>query len=165
MRLYPWLESREPQLKSENDAPLPYFRAEGPAASARFRSGDPRVGWLRSAQKICCGVPLLYIAQTLRQLCHPGGARYQITVANRRLHSQCPKWEGRRGSLVIWRFQCAGINRHEAENAKFLRERTSDPLGPESCAATARDAVKRRQGYRRGGLLSCENIQPGRRRC
>ena len=25
-------------------------------------------------------------------------------------------------------------NRHEAENAKFLRERTSDPLGPEFCA-------------------------------
>ena len=59
---------------------------------------------------------------------------------------------------------CAGINRHEAENAKFLRERTSDPLGPESCADTVRDSVKRRQGYRRGGLLSCENIQPGRRR-
>src|SRR5271165_7159433 len=63
-----------------------------------------------------------------------------------------------------WGFQCAGLNRHEAENAKFLRERISDPLGPESCAATARDEVKRRQGYRRGGLLSCENIQPGRRR-
>jgi hypothetical protein len=28
-------------------------------------------------------------------------------------------------------------------------------LGPESCAATARDPVKRRQGYRRGGLWSC----------
>jgi hypothetical protein len=53
-------------------------------------------------------------------------------------------------------------NRHEAENAKFLRERTSDPLGPESCAVTARDTVKRRQGYRRGGQLSCENLQPGR---
>jgi hypothetical protein len=59
---------------------------------------------------------------------------------------------------------CAGVNRYEVENAKFLRERTSDPLGPESCAATARDTVKRRQGYRRGGRLSCENIQPGRRR-
>jgi hypothetical protein len=32
------------------------------------------------------------------------------------------------------RFQCAGLNRHEAENAKFLRERTSDLLGPEFCA-------------------------------
>jgi hypothetical protein len=31
------------------------------------------------------------------------------------------------------RLQCAGLNRHEAENAKFLRERTSDPLGPEFC--------------------------------
>ena len=29
---------------------------------------------------------------------------------------------------------CAGINRHEAEDAKFLRERASDPLGPEFCA-------------------------------
>src|SRR6266853_4444852 len=49
-----------------------------------------------------------------------------------------------------------GLNRHEAENAKFLRERSSDPLGPESCADTARNSVKRRQGYRRGGLLSCK---------
>jgi len=31
-------------------------------------------------------------------------------------------------------YQCAGLNRHEAENAKFLRERTSDLLGPEVCA-------------------------------
>ena len=29
---------------------------------------------------------------------------------------------------------CAGINRHEAENARFSRERGSDPLGPEFCA-------------------------------
>ena len=31
---------------------------------------------------------------------------YPIVIAgdNRRLHSQCPKREGRRGSLVIWRF-------------------------------------------------------------
>jgi hypothetical protein len=36
------------------------------------------------------------------------------------------------------------VNRHEVENAKFLRERTSDPLGLESCADTARDLVKRR---------------------
>jgi hypothetical protein len=35
-------------------------------------------------------------------------------------------------------------NRYEAENAKFSRERSSDPLGPESCAVTARDTVKRR---------------------
>src|SRR3984893_13819882 len=32
----------------------------------------------------------------------------------------------------------------------FMTERTSDPLGPESCADTARDSMKRRQGYRRG---------------
>ena len=31
-------------------------------------------------------------------------------------------------------FQCAGINRHEAEDERALRERSSDPLGLESCA-------------------------------
>ena len=29
---------------------------------------------------------------------------------------------------------CAGINRHEVENARISRERASDPLGPEFCA-------------------------------
>src|SRR5260370_31529603 len=29
--------------------------------------------------------------------------------------------------------QCAGINRHEAGNARVLRERSSEPLGPEFC--------------------------------
>ena len=28
---------------------------------------------------------------------------------------------------------CAGVNRHEAENARVLRERGSDPLGLEFC--------------------------------
>jgi hypothetical protein len=41
---------------------------------------------------------------------------------------------------------CAGINRYEIEDERALRERSSDPLGPESCAVTARDTVKRRQG-------------------
>jgi len=39
----------------------------------------------------------------------------EVTVANRRL-------------------RCAGINRHEAEDESSLRERSSDPLGLESCA-------------------------------
>jgi hypothetical protein len=30
--------------------------------------------------------------------------------------------------------QCAGLNRHEAEEEEASRERTSDPLGPEFCA-------------------------------
>jgi hypothetical protein len=47
--------------------------------------------------------------------------------------------------------QCAGLNRHEVEDERALRERNSEPLGPESCADTARDSAKRRQGYRRGG--------------
>src|SRR6266567_7465379 len=48
------------------------------------------------------------------------------------------------------RFQCAGINRHEVEDERALRERSSDPLGLESCAATVRDPAKRRQ--RIGGV-------------
>jgi hypothetical protein len=32
------------------------------------------------------------------------------------------------------RLQCAGLNRHEAEDESSLRERSSDPLGLESCA-------------------------------
>jgi hypothetical protein len=48
------------------------------------------------------------------------------------------------------RLQCAGNNRHEAEDERALRERSNDPLGLESCAATARDTAKRRQ--RIGGV-------------
>src|SRR5258705_10921073 len=43
-------------------------------------------------------------------------------------------------------------NRHEAEDESSLRERSSDPLGLESCAATARDTVKRRQRIGGGGI-------------
>ena len=35
-------------------------------------------------------------------------------------------------------------NRHEAEDERASRERSSEPLGLESCAATARDPAKRR---------------------
>src|SRR5215469_11383452 len=45
---------------------------------------------------------------------------------------------------------CAGMNRHEAENERVSPERSSDPLGLESCVATARDPTKRRQ--RIGGV-------------
>jgi hypothetical protein len=38
----------------------------------------------------------------------------------------------------------------KVEDERALRERSSDPLGLESCAATVRDAVKRRQ--RIGGV-------------
>ena len=48
------------------------------------------------------------------------------------------------------RLQCAGMNRYEVEDERALRERSSDPLGPESCAVTARYTVKRRQGI--GGV-------------
>jgi hypothetical protein len=46
--------------------------------------------------------------------------------------------------------QCAGMNRHEAENERVSRERSSDLLGLESCVATVRDPTKRRQ--RIGGV-------------
>jgi hypothetical protein len=36
--------------------------------------------------------------------------------------------------VVARRLQCAGINRYEAEDESSLRERSSDPLGLESCA-------------------------------
>jgi hypothetical protein len=35
-------------------------------------------------------------------------------------------------------------NRHEVEDERALQERSSDPLGLESCTATVRNAVKRR---------------------
>jgi len=38
-------------------------------------------------------------------------------------------------------------NRHEAENGKFLRERSSDPLGPESCAVTAQICHARKRTF------------------
>ena len=41
-------------------------------------------------------------------------------------------------------------NRHGVEDERASRERSSDPLGLESCAATARDTAKRRQ--RIGGV-------------
>jgi len=41
-------------------------------------------------------------------------------------------------TLLVWKKGerlCAGINRHEVENARVSRERTSDSPGPEFCAA------------------------------
>jgi|SRR5208282_131125 len=39
-----------------------------------------------------------------------------------------------REQLGSKRLESAGINRQEAENEKFSRGRSSDPLGPEFCA-------------------------------
>src|SRR5215471_14194217 len=57
---------------------------------------------------------------------------------------------GGRSAMVVPTATCAGLNRLEVEDESSLRERSSDPLGLESCAATARDTVKRRQ--RIGGV-------------
>jgi hypothetical protein len=45
----------------------------------------------------------------------------------RRMSSQATDLNGRG-------LESAGINRQEAENERFSRERSSDPLGPEFCA-------------------------------
>jgi hypothetical protein len=58
---------------------------------------------------------------------------------------------------------CAGINRHEVEDERALRVKTSDLLGPESCADTARDSVRRRQGLAARGRTT-ENAQAVTRR-
>ena len=54
-----------------------------------------------------------------------------------------PAWDGKpsgfcsstttssRGGKKMW--WCAGINRHEVEDERALRERNSEPLGPEFC--------------------------------
>ena len=39
-------------------------------------------------------------------------------------------------TLIVWKkgaSLCAGINRHGVEDERALRERISDPLGPEFC--------------------------------
>ncbi len=65
-----------------------------------------------------------------------------------------PTFRGGDGNVGIIRSPVRAIalpdNRHEAEDESSLRERSSDPLGLESCAATARDTAKRRQ--RIGGV-------------
>src|ERR1019366_10482247 len=47
--------------------------------------------------------------------------------------------------------QCAGLNRHEVEDERALRERRSDPLGLQACAAPAREPRKGRSGTGEGG--------------
>jgi hypothetical protein len=47
---------------------------------------------------------------------------------------------------------CAGIDRHEAEDERALRVKSSDLLGPESCADTVRDSARRRQGLGEVGI-------------
>ena len=55
------------------------------------------------------------------------GPRTPPAHAEGRLVYDSADWDGQNGN------PCAGINRHEAENAKVLRERGSDPLGLEFC--------------------------------
>src|SRR5260370_31680103 len=44
-------------------------------------------------------------------------------------------WEAKTSLVDKSPMQCAGINRHEAGNERVLRERSSEPLGPEFCVA------------------------------
>src|SRR4029077_3346443 len=77
-----------------------------------------------------------------------GGTLFRIVHIAMRILT--PIESGRAMTDVTSRLQCAGLNRLEVEDESSLRERSSDPLGLESCAATARDTVKRRQ--RIGGV-------------
>ena len=45
---------------------------------------------------------------------------------------------------------CPGINRHEGEDERVLRERSSEPLGPEFAPRPVRGDAKHKQGI--GGL-------------
>jgi len=51
-------------------------------------------------------------------------------------------------------------NRHEVKNERVLQERSSEPPGPESCAATARDPAKRRQGIGGVGNRASKRCNP-----
>jgi hypothetical protein len=57
------------------------------------------------------------------------------TSTDSRLFGHLPKTRSIRIAQCVHRpVGCAGINRHEAGNERFLRERSSEPLGPEFCA-------------------------------
>src|ERR1700746_190360 len=58
------------------------------------------------------------------------------------------------------RLQCAGLNRHEVEDERALRVRTSDPLGPESCGAAREGVVEALTGGRRGRYSAPKRCNP-----
>src|SRR5215471_15977278 len=64
-------------------------------------------------------------------------------------------FRGSNGNVGIIRSPVRAIalpdNRHEAENERVSRERSSDPLGPESCGAAREGDVEALTGDRRGG--------------
>src|SRR5205823_5191086 len=71
-----------------------------------------------------------------------------LTCYQQSLDSLIVQWECNSGSASSWYFnvigdksllQCAGLNRHEAEEEEASRERTSDPLGPEFLSWVSRD--------------------------
>jgi hypothetical protein len=51
-------------------------------------------------------------------------------------------------------------NRHEAEDESSSRERTSDPLGPESCGVAREGDVEALTGDRRGGYPAPKRCNP-----
>jgi integrase len=57
-----------------------------------------------------------------------------------RAHLQPALREAEISGKVGW--QCAGINRHAAENARVLQERSSEPPGLESCGGSREAAVE-----------------------
>ena len=94
--------------RSEKPALKPYW---GKPAVRNFREDGGNVGIIRSP---------------VRATALPGASE-NVAMAELRTHLATE-----RARLVTL---CAGINRHEVENARVSRERTSDSPGPEFCAA------------------------------
>jgi len=63
-------------------------------------------------------------------------------------------------AVEISLLRCAGLNRHEAEDGRALRVRTSDPLGPESCGAAREGVVEALTGDRRGRYSAPKRCNP-----
>src|SRR5215813_10386801 len=105
-------------------------------------------------------------AMSAKEGCKPAGARdnwapyvgkappERPTLKPYRGKPAVRNFRGDDGNVGIIRSPIRAIalpdNRHEAENERVSRERSSDPLGLESCVATVRDPTKR--GQRIGGV-------------
>src|SRR6266496_6246485 len=136
---------------------------DGPGQQNPDRSEGP---WGRAVGSARTEVPYPRIVPDTEQGVHGEKQWARRTMANQvsgKALSDIPALKPYRGKLAVRNFRGGdgnvGIirspvraialpdNRHEVEDERALQEkkRSSDPLGLESCAATARDAVKRRQ--------------------
>jgi len=127
---------------------------------ANVSYSESEVGCFRSskgfsqATPTCGASPRLILLPFRRHPQQPRGSKRMLAVcrAGSKVTEVLAQYVGliHRPSMAKSPLQCAGINRHEVKNERVLQERSSEPPGPESCAATARDPAKRRQGI--GGV-------------